>query len=106
MISTFEIIKEKTKEIINLDAHEDTNFLASFSHLFDNYDAGYYGYMYSKAFAIDLFSPFKNNELDPILGKKLKDEVLCYGSIRPSIESVKIFLGREANEDAFIESII
>ena len=105
-ISTFEIIKEKTKEIINLDAHEDTNFLASFSHLFDNYDAGYYGYMYSKAFAIDLFSPFKNNELDPVLGKKLKDEVLCYGSIRPSIESVKIFLGRDPNEDAFIESII
>jgi Zn-dependent oligopeptidase len=62
--------------------------------------------MYSKAFAIDLFSPFKNNELDPFLGKKLKDEVLCYGSIRPSIESVKIFLGREPNEDAFIESII
>ena len=104
--STFEIIKQQTKEIINLDVHEDTNFLASFSHLFDNYDAGYYGYMYSKAFAIDLFSPFKNNELDPILGKKLKDEVLCYGSIRPSIESVKIFLGREPNEDAFIESII
>lgn len=105
-ISTFEIIKEKTRDILNMDVHEDTNFLASFSHLFDNYDAGYYGYMYSKAFAIDLFSPFRNNELNPILGKKLKDEVLCYGSIRPSLESVKIFLEREPNEDAFIESII
>jgi len=105
-ISTFEMIKQKTKEIMNLDIHENTNFLASFSHLFDNYDSGYYGYMYSKAFAIDIFSPFKNNELDPILGKKLKNEVLCYGSIRPSIESLKIFLGREPNEDAFIESII
>jgi len=105
-ISTFEIIRQKTKEITNIDIPDNTNFLSSFSHLFDNYDAGYYGYMYSKAFAIDLFSPFKNNELDPNLGKKLKDELLCYGSIRPSIESVKIFLGRDPNEDAFIESII
>jgi Zn-dependent oligopeptidase len=104
--NSYEVTKKFTKQICNIDTLENTNEISSFGHLINGYDAGYYGYMWSLVYAKDLFSIFKNNELDKEIGKKFKNEILSQGSIRPSIESVKIFLNREPNLDAFINSII
>jgi Zn-dependent oligopeptidase len=104
--NSFEVVKRLTKEICNIDTIENTNELASFGHLMDGYDAGYYGYMWSLVYAKDLFTMFKDKELDQEIGKKFKEQILSQGSIRPSIESVKMFLNREPNLDAFINSII
>ena len=104
--NSYEVVKKFTKQICNIDTLENTNEISSFGHLMNGYDAGYYGYMWSLVYAKDLFSIFKNNELDKEIGKKFKNEILSQGSIRPSIESVKIFLNREPNLDAFISSII
>jgi len=57
-------------------------------------------------YAKDLFSKFIDRELDQSIGMLFRDTVLSQGSIRPSLESVTIFLGRKPNEDAFISSII
>ncbi len=103
--NSYDVVKTFTKDLLNLETLEDTNEIASFGHLMDGYDAGYYGYMWSLVYAKDLYTEFKNKEFDPVLGKKLKDEILSKGSIRPSLESVRIFLGREPNEDAFINSL-
>jgi thimet oligopeptidase len=71
------------------------------------YAAGYYGYAWSLVYAKDLFSVFKDGKLlDQELGIRFRDQVLSQGSLRKSMESIKIFLGREPSSDAFINSII
>jgi Zn-dependent oligopeptidase len=78
---------------------------ASFGHLM-GYDAGYYGYLWSKVYAEDMFSRFKaEGVLNPALGRRYRTEILEKGSSRDEMESLKAFLGREPNEDAFLESI-
>jgi Zn-dependent oligopeptidase len=61
--------------------------------------------MWSLAYAKDLFSAFQGKEVDHELGQRFKEQVLSQGSIRPSMDSVREFLGREPNEEAFIQSI-
>jgi len=103
--NSFAVVKDFTKELIGFDIQDNTNDIASFGHLMHGYDAGYYGYMWSLAYAKDLFSAFQGKEVDPDLGQRFKEQVLSQGSIRPSMESVREFLGREPNEEAFIQSI-
>ena len=70
------------------------------------YDSGYYGYMWSKVYAEDMYSLFKEGgALNPQLGRRYRTEILEKGSSRDEMESLKAFLLREPNEDAFLESI-
>jgi Zn-dependent oligopeptidase len=56
-------------------------------------------------YAKDMFrTKFINHELDLAVGELYKKEILSYGGSRPSIESLKKFLGREPSSDAFFES--
>ena len=94
------------KEILELDSSPTTSEPANFGHLMGGYDAGYYGYAWSLVYAKDLFSEFKKNGmLNSELGMKLRKEVLSKGSIRKSLDSIIVFLGREPSNDEFIESI-
>ena len=78
---------------------------ASFGHLM-GYDSGYYGYMWSKVYAEDMYSLFKEGgALNPQLGRRYRTEILEKGSSRDEMESLKAFLLREPNEAAFLESI-
>jgi Zn-dependent oligopeptidase len=104
--NSFETYKKITKDILGLDIQDNTSLISSFSHLISGYDAGYYGYLWSLVYAKDLFTKFIDRELDQSIGMLFRDTVLSQGSIRPSLESVNIFLGRKPNEDAFISSII
>ena len=103
--NTFEILKKLSNEVLNFDILENTNTIASFGHLIGGYDAGYYGYMWSEAYSKDLFTAFKDKETDPVVGNRFKEMVLSQGSMRSSLESVVEFLGRQPNENAFIESL-
>jgi len=103
---SFETNKRITKEILDLDIQENTNSIASFGHLMNGYDAGYYGYLWSLVYAKDLFTKFIGRELDQTIGVEFKNTILSQGSIRPSMESIKIFLNRDPNEDAFIQCLI
>jgi len=104
--NSFETYKKITKDMLGLDIQDNTSLISSFSHLISGYDAGYYGYLWSLVYAKDLFTKFIDRELDQSIGMLFRDTVLSQGSIRPSLESVTIFLGRKPNEDAFISSII
>ena len=104
--NSFETYKKITKDILGLDIPDNTSLISSFSHLISGYDAGYYGYLWSLVYAKDLFTKFIDRELDQSIGMLFRDTVLSQGSIRPSLESVTIFLGRKPNEDAFISSIV
>ncbi len=79
---------------------------ASFDHLQDGYDAGYYGYLWSEVYADDMFARFKAAGLkDPILGRRFREQILEPGGGRDEAESLRRFLGREPSDAAFLERL-
>ena len=84
-----------------------TNRAASFGHMFGGYNAGYYGYLWSKVYAADMFSLFQAGEglLDEALGHRYRNRILAPGGSRDAIDSLKDFLGREPNNHAFIKAL-
>ncbi|RNE96407.1 metallo-peptidase, Clan MA(E), Family M3, partial [Trypanosoma conorhini] len=85
---------------------DDTHFECSFGHL-TSYGAGYYGYMWSKVFALDVYGYIKshNGLLDPVIGKRYVSDIIGVGGGRDPSEMLKKFLGREPNSDAFLKSL-
>jgi Zn-dependent oligopeptidase len=95
-----------TFPITLLPVHPDTQFGASFGHLMGGYDAGYYGYLWSKVYGDDMFSVFaENGVLDPGIGMRYRREVLAKGHCRDAIEHLRAFLGREPNSKAFLKRL-
>lgn len=85
---------------------EGTNFGASFGHLMGGYDAGYYGYLWSKVYGDDMFSVLKEHGvLNPAVGRRYRDEVLAMGHSRDAIDHLRAFLGREPSTEAFLEEL-
>jgi thimet oligopeptidase len=83
----------------------NNHMICSFGHL-SGYGANYYGYLWSKVYAQDMFSIFKKNGvMDTATGIKYRKEILEKGSTAPEIEMVEKFLGRKPNSDAFLESL-
>ncbi len=81
-------------------------FPASFTHIAGGYDAGYYGYMWSKVYAADMFTRFaKEGLLNAQTGLTYRRELLEVGSSRDELESVRKFLGREPNNEAFLKEL-
>ncbi|KAL4250649.1 peptidase M3 family protein [Abortiporus biennis] len=79
---------------------------ATFNHIAGGYDAGYYGYTYSLVFAADMYATvFKPDPLDPQRGQKYREKILLPGGSQDDIVSLKNFLGREPNSEAFIHEL-
>ncbi|MGA9594791.1 MAG: M3 family metallopeptidase [Acidimicrobiia bacterium] len=93
-------------KLTGFDFYEDTHFGASFGHLMGGYDAGYYGYLWSKVYGDDMFSVFATEGiLSPEVGRRYRDEVLARGYSRDAIEHLRAFLGREPSPAAFLEEL-
>lgn len=89
-----------------LPAADDTDWTAQFTHITGGYDAGYYGYQWSLAIGYDLLTVFQQSDqgfLDPELGEKLRQEIYARGSSRDENASVRAFLGRDWNLDAYLQ---
>jgi thimet oligopeptidase len=70
------------------------------------YDAGYFGYLWSEAYAADLFSEFeakRPNVMDPSLGRKYRDTILAPCATVDGDAMLQNFLGREASLDPFLK---
>jgi thimet oligopeptidase len=84
---------------------EGSNFITSFGHLY-GYAAGYYGYLWSRVYAQDMFSVFeKNGVMDTATGVRYKKLVLEKGAAIAEIDLIRSFLGREPNSRAFLRSL-
>lgn len=92
--------------LTGFDFYEGTHFGASFGHLMGGYDAGYYGYLWSKVYGDDMFSIFANEGiLSPEVGRRYRNEVLARGHSRDAIDHLRAFLGREPSTAAFLEDL-
>jgi thimet oligopeptidase len=79
---------------------------ASFEHLMGGYDAGYYGYLWSKVYAQDMFSKFKQDGLDnPAVGMRYRKEILEPGGTAEPDLLLKRFLGRDVSYKPFYEEL-
>jgi thimet oligopeptidase len=96
------IQKELAESIIK---HRETisgdHFYTSFGHLTE-YGAKYYGYLWSKVFALDVFAEIKKQGLlNPEAGKKYVQCIIGRGGSVDPNQLLKDFLGREPNDKAF-----
>ncbi|MDB5230516.1 MAG: Zn-dependent oligopeptidase [Chitinophagaceae bacterium] len=81
------------------------HFIASFTHL-NGYAANYYGYLWSKVFAQDMFSAFKKNGvMDAKTGLRYRKEILEKAATIDEMQMLRNFLGREPNANAFLETL-
>ncbi|KAG4435015.1 hypothetical protein IFR05_009504 [Cadophora sp. M221] len=82
--------------------HGDGNM----GHLVGDYDAGLYGYLYSKVFADDMFqSVFAKDSMDSKEGRRYRHAVLEKGGAQDELKTVTDFLGREPNPGAFYQDL-
>jgi thimet oligopeptidase len=79
--------------------------VASYEYLFGGYEAFYYGYAWSEAYAEDGWSRFKAEGLEAA-GAAFRREVLARGSSREEAESLAAFLGRAPSLEAFIRKLL
>ncbi|PWT78888.1 MAG: hypothetical protein C5B59_00890 [Bacteroidetes bacterium] len=98
-------VANNLQHIMLIPQTEGTHFICGFTHL-NGYAANYYGYLWSKVYAQDMFSVFeKNGVMDSKTGIRYRKEILeVLGSVDEK-ELVRKFLGREPNNDAFMRSI-
>jgi metallopeptidase MepB len=79
---------------------------AGIGHFIGGYDAGYYGYLYSEVFSLDMFhSFFAKNPMDGKEGRRYRHTVLERGGSIPEMEFLKEFLGREPSSEAFYKEL-
>ncbi|KAG1452973.1 hypothetical protein G6F46_009734 [Rhizopus delemar] len=106
-IDTSKLYNDLRKKITLINAPENTFGQAAFGHLMGGYDAGYYGYLWSKVFSSDMYySKFEKNTLSPETGYLYRKEILEKGSSRDGMDSLKAFLGREPSSEAFMREDI
>jgi len=81
-------------------------WLAGFGHIAHGYDAGYYGYLWSRVYAEDMFSRFANEGvLNSKTGHEYRRWILEKGSSMEEMDLVRRFLGRKPSNKAFLKSI-
>jgi thimet oligopeptidase len=103
--STTDVLRRLKNEITMFPYYENTHFQAAFGHL-NGYGASYYGYLWSKVYAEDMFSVFKaNGIMNQEVGIRYRDIILAKGGTEDALELVKQFLNREPNQKAFLISL-
>lgn len=101
-----DIFKEHTKEFAPQIAYdEESHSVCSFGHLC-GYGAKYYGYMWSRVFADDVFAQVeKEGLLNPKAGARYVKHILGVGGSRNPDDMLRDYLGREPNSEAFFKKI-
>ncbi|KAG5918406.1 hypothetical protein E4U42_006867 [Claviceps africana] len=79
---------------------------AGVGHFTGGYDAGYYGYLYSQVFSLDMFhSLFKKDPMDGTVGRRYRKLVLQRGGSQEELQTLRDFLGRDPSSEAFYREL-
>jgi thimet oligopeptidase len=105
-IDPTETYKKLYKQLLKMDPLPDTHFPATFGHLMGGYDAGYYGYLWSKVYAEDMFTQFEKAGLtNSEVGRRYREVILEQGDVYPADVLVAKFLKRKPNNKAFFKRL-
>ncbi len=101
-----EALDREAYDVTGLPYPEGTFFLASFGHIMGGYDAGYYGYLWSKVFGDDMYSRFQDEGvLNEKVGSEYRRVILEQGGSKDADQLLQEFLGREPNNEAFLRNL-
>ncbi|MBC8400336.1 MAG: oligopeptidase A, partial [Candidatus Marinimicrobia bacterium] len=104
-IKTTEIVEQLQNDITPFKYMPDTHMEASFGHLI-GYGAGYYGYLWSKVYARDIYSLFEENGImDKTTVRRYRTIILEKGGTEDAFDLISQFLDRKPNNAAFIKSL-
>ncbi|KAH8680766.1 metallopeptidase MepB [Xylariales sp. PMI_506] len=79
---------------------------ALYPHLVDGYDAGFYGYLFSRVYAADIFyAKFASDPMNAEEGIRYRKEVLEKGGIYSELDILTEYLGRRPTVEAFNREI-
>lgn len=79
---------------------------AKFAHIMGGYDSGYYGYLWSEVFAADIYyTRFKADPMNPKAGLEYRQSILDRGGSRDEMDGLREVLGRDPNNDAFLQEL-
>ncbi len=104
---TTKVFHDMLKEITKIEMPDGTRTDAGFGHFMNSgYVAGYYSYLWSQAYAEDVFTKFEENGfMDTKTGVEYRQKILAPGGSLDPDEMVRSFLGRGMNTDAFMKSL-
>ena len=86
-----------------LPYNEGTLYPCQFGHLLGGYDAGYYGYLWSKVYGDDMFGRFEREGVtSPVVGADYRREILEPNGTRDPLDLLRAFLGREPSTATFL----
>jgi len=98
------IAKKTWAEVLAFPEDKAGHFAGTFGHMMGGYDGGYYGYLWSEVFAADMWTRFqKEGVMNPVVGRAYRDKVIARGRTVEPDALLRDFLGRAANETAFLE---
>lgn len=105
-VDTTKVYARLMKKISLIPMSAGTHPQASFGHIMGGYEAGYYGYLWSRVIAVDLFGRFLDTGvMNKETGKRYRKLILEQGGSRDELAQVHEFLGRDSNENAFLRDI-
>merc|ERR1712000_147003 len=79
---------------------------ANIGHFIGGYDAGYYSYLWSEVFSLDMFhSCFKENPMNGEQGRRYRKTVLERGGAVDEMEFLTEFLGRPPSTEPFYREL-
>jgi thimet oligopeptidase len=95
-VNTTEVWLQTYREIRGMEPLAGTHQPASFGHLMGGYDAGYYGYLWSKVYALNINDKFRQDGMtNRTTGMKYRQEILAPGFMQDGNVLLKNFLGRD-----------
>ena len=95
-VNVTEVWNETCVEIKGRPAVAGTRQPASFSHLMGGYDAGYYGYLWSKVYALNVVDTFEHDGMtNTTTGLRFRNDVLARGNMEDGTVLLTNFLGHE-----------
>jgi thimet oligopeptidase len=105
-VDTTEIWQRLAAELTAVPPAPDTIPQAGFAGFMGGYDAGYYGYLWSKVYAQDMYTAFEQEGIENReTGARYRREVLGPGGAREPDALIESFLGRPMSPDAFYREL-
>jgi thimet oligopeptidase len=99
-------LEHKTRAALDPFPPAEEHFAATFLHVMTGYDAAFYGYLWSRVYAADLFTRFQQDGvMSPEVGRQFRDQVLAPGWSEEPGALLQRFLGRAPNEAAFLRQL-